>query len=340
MESTALLTTGSYSLQKPNFPSEKSNLKGVPSSLKLRDQSQGLSASAHCWLPESAAELWEQPPSSPVTSWGGDNDTLRWGQRARVLPWAWDTGQPRGRQQLLQWLQMPRQQHPTSTYLRISSISGTCKDFQRCQGAHGGRSLDRGHVRRWHKLLKQILALLVKPSIHPEQFLQWKQSVRKRDTQNQPDQRTARGRDGLEDEAEGHTLRSSSCGSLTPAPPAAPALQRLRSWAGRTAQEKCFQQRTASLHGQNHFSLLFKREKNSVLATCEASSDGFAWLAQAGLGRNIPGFPFLCPGFIACKHTWSLLSKVSNLLIETFPHGKRMSWTVDRAAGSSAHRGG
>lgn len=69
---------------------------------------------------------------------------------------------------------------------------------------------------------KQILALLVKPGINPEQFLQWRKSIRKRDSQNQPHQCTARGRDVLEDEPEeGHTLRSSpgSCGHPQPCSP-------------------------------------------------------------------------------------------------------------------------
>lgn len=82
--------------------------------------------------------------------------------------------------------------HPISTYLRISTISGTCRNFQHCQG------------------------------INPEQFLQRSQSTRKRDTQTQPSQCTARGRDVPEDEPEeGHTSRSSpgSCGHPRPCSP-------------------------------------------------------------------------------------------------------------------------
>lgn len=147
------------------------------------------------------------------------SDSLRRGQSPAL---GTGRGAGHGRQQLLHWPQIPRQQHPISTYLGISSISDNCKDFHCCQGAHSGRSLDRGHARRWHKMPKQIMALLVKPSINPEQFLQWRQSVRKSDTQNLPHQCTARGRDVLEDELEeGHALKSSpgSCGHPHPCSP-------------------------------------------------------------------------------------------------------------------------
>lgn len=66
------------------------------------------------------------------------------------------------------------------------------------------------------------------------------------------------------------------------------------------------------------------------------SPDGSAWPADTGgPGGTDSKVSVSPPGFAACKHPQSFLSKVPNLLIETFPHGKRMSWTRDGAAGTA-----
>lgn len=92
--------------------------------------------------------------------------------------------------------------------------------------------------------------------------------------------------------------------TLAPAPQAAPALQ---SWAGYRAWEECFQQRRASLHGQNHFRLVLTRGKNSVLAAARLPQmdlpgwhrldwggifQGFNFSAQVLLHANVHGHCF------------------------------------------------